>query len=119
MARAALAPLGGTLSEDDARAAVRRLPARQELFAIGCGEQRVDVVLDGAHVPLSVGAVLAEAQAQGAVAVLGVGAEKDARGICEQVRDAGVAHIVVTATSREDVYMQPKALAFVFKALRH
>ncbi len=51
--------------------------------------------------------------------MLGVGAEKDARGICEQVRDAGVALIVVTATSKEDVYMQPKALAFCFKALRH
>lgn len=111
MARAALEPLGGSLAEEDARAYLRTLPARQEPFVVGADGRRVDVVLDGAHIPRSVAAVLRESGASGAVVLLGLGSDKKADEICTAVREAGVAHVVVTAAGTQDVYMQPDTLA--------
>lgn len=116
LARAALKPLGRTLAEDDARRCLRGLPARQEKLAIGEGANAVDVVLDGAHIPTSVAAVLREAGAAGGVVVLGVGADKKAKEICEVVREARVKHVVATAAGEQDVYMPADAVAGAMRA---
>ena len=50
-------PVGAALLDGDTRAAAR-LPGRMERFDVEIGPRRLPVVMDGAHVPFNIGAVL-------------------------------------------------------------
>ena len=54
-------PVGAALLDVDTRAAAR-LPGRMERFDVEIGGRRLPVVMDGAHVPFNIGAVLARSR---------------------------------------------------------
>ena len=113
LARAALKELGeGQLDDTTARNTLRQLPARQEEFQVN----QVRVVLDGAHVPDSVDAVLQETGVQGFTAVIGVGADKDAAAICDVLRNSGLRKVIATSAGSESVYMNASILAETLRA---
>src|SRR5262249_46968008 len=81
---------------DDATRGRARLPGRMELFKVG----HLTVVLDGAHVPFNLAAVLRDLSRQPGLsgpctAVVAFGADKDADGLLGVLGRAGVA-IVAT-----------------------
>lgn len=103
-----------------AEAALSGLPARQERFAVAVSAQQADVsvpvLLDGAHVPDSVTAVLKERDAaRSLVVLLGVGKEKDVVGICRAVHAARPQHVFASMTGPETPYMPAGELAKVLK----
>jgi dihydrofolate synthase/folylpolyglutamate synthase len=76
--------VGAALLDDETRAAAR-LPGRMERFEIDVRSRRVPVVLDGAHVPFNIRAVLrdlgrAPDLAGPCVAIVALAADKDAGG---------------------------------------
>ena len=76
------APVGAWLIGAETRAAAR-LPGRMERFDVGLGARRVPVVLDGAHVPFNIAAVLRDLAlapdlAGPCAAVVALAADKDA-----------------------------------------
>jgi dihydrofolate synthase / folylpolyglutamate synthase len=77
-------PVGAALLDAAARAAAR-LPGRMERFDVEVGPRRLPVVMDGAHVPFNIGAVLRDlalsADLSGpCVAIVAIAADKDAQG---------------------------------------
>src|SRR6185437_10294392 len=83
------APVGAALLDEEARAAAR-LPGRMERFDLDLGARRVPVVLDGAHVPFNLEAVLRDLAltpelAGPCVAIVALAADKDARGFLSEL----------------------------------
>jgi dihydrofolate synthase / folylpolyglutamate synthase len=83
------APVGAWLIDAGARAAAR-LPGRMERFDIKAGSRRVPVVLDGAHVPFNIAAVLRDLAltadlAGPCVAIVALAADKDAQGFVAEL----------------------------------
>jgi dihydrofolate synthase/folylpolyglutamate synthase len=82
-------PVGAALLDDVTRAAAR-LPGRMERFDIDIGTRRLPVVMDGAHVPFNIGAVLRDlalnADLSGpCVAIVALAADKDAKGFVAEL----------------------------------
>jgi dihydrofolate synthase/folylpolyglutamate synthase len=78
------APVGAWLLDAETRAAAR-LPGRMERFDVDVGSRRVPVVLDGAHVPFNIRAVLRDLArtpdlAGPCVAIVALAGDKDAEG---------------------------------------
>ena len=114
LARAALESIGeGLLDDTTARNTLQKMPARQEEFQIN----QVRVVLDGAHVADSVDAVLKETAVQGFIAVIGMGADKDATAICDVLRKSGVRKVITTAAGSQTIYMTASSLAEKLQAV--
>ena len=88
-------PVGAALLDADTRAAAR-LPGRMERFDVEIGPRRLPVVMDGAHVPFNIGAVLRDlalaADLSGpCVAIVALAADKDAEGfVVELAKRASV-----------------------------
>jgi dihydrofolate synthase / folylpolyglutamate synthase len=110
-------PVGATLLDRDTRAAAR-LPGRMERFDVEPGARRLPVVLDGAHVPFNIGAVLRDLalspELSGpCVAIVALAADKDAEGFVAEL--AGRASVVVftdvPGSSRGRSPVELKALA--------
>jgi len=83
------AVVGAWLIDADTRAAAR-LPGRMERFDIDAASRRVPVVLDGAHVPFNIAAVLRDLAltpdlAGPYVAVVALAGDKDARGFVAEL----------------------------------
>ena len=77
-------PVGAALLDGDTRAAAR-LPGRMERFDDKFGSRRLPVVMDGAHVPFNIGAVLRDLAltpdlSGPCVAIVALAADKDAAG---------------------------------------
>ena len=82
-------PVGAALLGAETRAAAR-LPGRMERFDVDIGPSRVPVVLDGAHVPFNIGAVLRDLAltpdlSGPCVAIVALAADKDAEGIVAEL----------------------------------
>ena len=83
------APVGAWLIDALTRAAAR-LPGRMERFDIDLGSRRVPVVLDGAHVPFNIAAVLRDLAltpdlAGPCVAIVALAGDKDAEGFVAEL----------------------------------
>jgi dihydrofolate synthase/folylpolyglutamate synthase len=83
------ASVGAWLIDAETRAAAR-LPGRMERFDIDLGSRRVPVVLDGAHVPFNIRAVLRDLAltpdlAGPCVAIVALAADKDAQGFVAEL----------------------------------
>ena len=83
------APIAAWLLDAEARAAAR-LPGRMERFDIEVGARRLPVVLDGAHVPFNLEAVLRDLArapdlARPCVAIVALAADKDAKGFVTEL----------------------------------
>ncbi len=83
------APIGAGLIDAATRAAAR-LPGRMERFDVHAGSRRVPVVLDGAHVPFNIAAVLRDLAltpdlAGPCVAIVALAADKDAEGFVAEL----------------------------------
>jgi dihydrofolate synthase/folylpolyglutamate synthase len=90
-------PVGATLLDGETRAAAR-LPGRMERFDVEFGPRRLPVVMDGAHVPFNIGAVLRDLAltpdlSGPCVAIVALAADKDAAGFVGEL--AGRASTVV------------------------
>jgi dihydrofolate synthase / folylpolyglutamate synthase len=82
-------PVGAALLDADTRAAAR-LPGRMERFDVEVGPRRLPVVMDGAHVPFNIGAVLRDLAltpdlSGPCVAVVALAADKDAEGFVAEL----------------------------------
>jgi dihydrofolate synthase/folylpolyglutamate synthase len=82
-------PVGAWLIDAGARAAAR-LPGRMERFDIDAASRRVPVVLDGAHVPFNIAAVLRDLAltpdlAGPCVAIVALAGDKDAEGFVAEL----------------------------------
>ena len=82
-------PVGAALLDEHTRLAAR-LPGRMERFDLEAGSKRLPVVMDGAHVPFNVGAVLrdlalAHDLAGPCVAIVALAADKDAQGFVAEL----------------------------------
>jgi dihydrofolate synthase / folylpolyglutamate synthase len=82
-------PVGAWLIDPETRAAAR-LPGRMERFDIDGGSRRVPVVLDGAHVPFNIAAVLRDLAltpdlAGPCVAIVALAGDKDAEGFLAEL----------------------------------
>ena len=83
------ASVGGWLIDAETRAAAR-LPGRMERFDIDLGSRRVPVVLDGAHVPFNIRAVLRDLALKPdlvgpCVAIVALAGDKDAAGFLAEL----------------------------------
>jgi dihydrofolate synthase/folylpolyglutamate synthase len=83
------AAVGAWLLDEKTRAAAR-LPGRMERFDIEVGSRRLPVVLDGAHVPFNLEAVLSDLArtpdlSGPCVAIVALAADKDARGFVTEL----------------------------------
>ena len=90
-------PVGAALLDGDTRAAAR-LPGRMERFDVEIGPRRLPVVMDGAHVPFNIGAVLRDLAltpdlSGPCVAIVALAADKDAEGFVAEL--AGRASTIV------------------------
>jgi dihydrofolate synthase/folylpolyglutamate synthase len=90
-------PVGAMLLDGDTRAAAR-LPGRMERFDVEMGPGRLPVIMDGAHVPFNIGAVLRDLAlapdlSGPCVAIVALAADKDAEGFLAEL--AGRASVVV------------------------
>ncbi len=110
-------PVGATLLDSATRAAAR-LPGRMERFDVEIGVRRLPVVMDGAHVPFNIGAVLRDlghiTDLSGpCVAIVALAADKDAEGfVTELARRASTAIFCdVPGSSRARSPVELKALA--------
>lgn len=94
------------LSEQFAKNALSSLPGRQELFPVvhESTGRKVGVLLDGAHVPLSVATVLAESPWPRPVVVLGLSTGKDIDGICNVVA-SHARHVIATSVGDDEFYI--------------
>jgi len=110
-------PVGATLLDGDTRAAAR-LPGRMERFDVEVGPGRLPVVMDGAHVPFNIGAVLRDLAltmdlSGPCVAIVALAADKDAAGFVGEL--AGRASTVIftdlPGSSRGRSPVELKALA--------
>ena len=82
-------PVGAALLDEHTRLAAR-LPGRMERFDLEAGSKRLPVVMDGAHVPFNVRAVLrdlalAHDLAGPCVAIVALAADKDAQGFVAEL----------------------------------
>ena len=82
-------PVGAALLDGEARAAAR-LPGRMERFDVDIGARRLPVVMDGAHVPFNIGAVLHDLAltpdlSGPCVAIVALAADKDALGFVAEL----------------------------------
>ena len=82
-------PVGAALLDEHTRLAAR-LPGRMERFDLESGSKRLPVVMDGAHVPFNVRAVLrdlalAHDLAGPCVAIVALAADKDAQGFVAEL----------------------------------
>ena len=110
-------PVGAALLDSAARAAAR-LPGRMERFDVEIGRGRVPVVMDGAHVPFNIGAVLrdlalARELSNPCVAIVAIAADKDARGFVAELakRASTVLFTDLPGSSRGRSPAELKALA--------
>ena len=83
------APVGAWLIDAGTRAAAR-LPGRMERFDVGIGPRRLPVVMDGAHVPFNIAAVLRDLAlapdlSSPCVAIVALAADKDAKGFVAEL----------------------------------
>ncbi len=83
------APVGAWLIDAETRAAAR-LPGRMERFDVGIGPRRLPVVMDGAHVPFNIAAVLRDLAlapdlSGPCVAIVALAADKDAKGFVAEL----------------------------------
>jgi dihydrofolate synthase/folylpolyglutamate synthase len=109
--------VGAWLLDAETRAAAR-LPGRMERFDIDVGPRRLPVVLDGAHVPFNVRAVLRDLAltpdlSGPFVAIVALAADKDAEGFVSELAERALA-IVFTdlpGSSRGRAPKELKALA--------
>ncbi len=90
-------PVGAALLDGDTRRAAR-LPGRMERFDLEIGPRRLPVVMDGAHVPFNIGAVLRDLALASdlsgpCVAIVALAADKDAQGFVSEL--AGRASTIV------------------------
>ena len=99
-------PIGAWLLDAETRAAAR-LPGRMERFDIEVGSRRLPVVLDGAHVPFNLAAVMRDlARAPDlsgpCVAVVALAADKDAKGFVSELarRAAAIVFTDLPGSSR-------------------
>jgi dihydrofolate synthase/folylpolyglutamate synthase len=82
-------PVGAALLDGEARA-LARLPGRMERFDVELGARRLPIVMDGAHVPFNIRAVLrdlalAPGLASPCVAIVAIAADKDAQGFVAEL----------------------------------
>jgi dihydrofolate synthase / folylpolyglutamate synthase len=82
-------PVGAALLDADTRLAAR-LPGRMERFDVEIGPRHLPVVMDGAHVPFNIGAVLRDLVATPelsgpCVAIVALAADKDAQGFVAEL----------------------------------
>lgn len=100
------------LSDEYAKRVLERLPGRQEPFTVihEPTGRKVGVVLDGAHVPYSVEAVLAESPWPRPVVVLGLSAHKDVDGICDAVA-SHARHVIATSVGDDEFYLPASVTA--------
>ena len=98
--------------------AAARLPGRMERFDIEVGARRLPVVLDGAHVPFNIEAVLADLAlapdlARRCVAVVALAADKDAAGFVAALgrRASAIVFTDVPGSSRGRAPAELQALA--------
>ncbi len=82
-------PVGAALLDAETRAAAR-LPGRMERFDVEIGPRRLPVVMDGAHVPFNIGAVLRDLVlttdlSGSCVAIVALAADKDAQGFVAEL----------------------------------
>jgi dihydrofolate synthase / folylpolyglutamate synthase len=110
-------PVGAALL-DRAALAAARLPGRMERFDVEIGRGRVPVVMDGAHVPFNIGAVLrdlalAPELSSPCVAIVAIAADKDARGFVAELakRASTVLFTDLPGSSRGRSPAELKALA--------
>jgi dihydrofolate synthase / folylpolyglutamate synthase len=110
-------PVGAALL-DSAALAAARLPGRMERFDVEIGRGRVPVVMDGAHVPFNIGAVLrdlalAPELSSPCVAIVAIAADKDARGFVAELakRASTVLFTDLPGSSRGRSPAELKALA--------
>ena len=90
-------PVGVALLDEHTRLAAR-LPGRMERFDLEAGSKRLPVVMDGAHVPFNIGAVLRDLAltpdlSGPCVAIVALAADKDAHGFVAEL--AGRASTIV------------------------
>jgi dihydrofolate synthase/folylpolyglutamate synthase len=110
-------PVGAALLDTDTRLAAR-LPGRMERFDLEIGPRRLPVVMDGAHVPFNIGAVLRDLAltpdlAGSCVAVVALAADKDAQGFVAELagRASAVVFTDLPGSSRGRSPVELKALA--------
>jgi dihydrofolate synthase / folylpolyglutamate synthase len=82
-------PVGAALLDSDTRLAAR-LPGRMERFDLEIGPRRLPVVMDGAHVPFNIGAVLRDLAltpdlSGPCVTIVALAADKDAEGFVAEL----------------------------------
>lgn len=97
---------------DDAVQKESRLPGRLERFQIPVGGKRVPVVLDGAHVPFNLEAVLNDIAGMDGlsgkgVAVVAIAEDKDAAGLLAIMARRGLPSIFTSVSNR---FRQPEEL---------
>jgi dihydrofolate synthase / folylpolyglutamate synthase len=109
--------VGATLLDGDTRAAAH-LPGRMERFDIEIDGRRLPVVMDGAHVPFNIGAVLRDLAltpdlSGPCVAIVALAADKDAHGFVAELvgRASAVIFTDVPGSSRGRSPAELKALA--------
>ena len=110
-------PVGAALLDADTRAAAR-LPGRMERFDLEIGPRRLPVVMDGAHVPFNIGAVLRDLALNvdlsgPCVAIVALAADKDAAGFVAELggRASTVLFCDLPGSSRGRSPVELKALA--------
>jgi dihydrofolate synthase / folylpolyglutamate synthase len=110
-------PVGAALLDADTRAAAR-LPGRMERFDVEIGPRRLPVVMDGAHVPFNIGAVLRDLAlapdlSGSCVAIVALAADKDAKGFVAELagRAATVLFTDLPGSSRGRPPVELQALA--------
>jgi dihydrofolate synthase / folylpolyglutamate synthase len=110
-------PVGAALLDSDTRLAAR-LPGRMERFDVEIGPRRLPVVMDGAHVPFNIGAVLRDLAltpdlSGPCVAIVALAADKDAEGfVAERAKRASIAVFTdLPGSSRGRSPVELKALA--------
>ena len=110
-------PVGAALLDGDTRLAAR-LPGRMERFDVEVGSRRLPVVMDGAHVPFNIGAVLRDLAlttdlAGPCVAIVALAADKDAHGFAAELAGRASTAIFcdVPGSSRGRSPVELKALA--------
>ena len=110
-------PVGAALLDGDTRSAAR-LPGRMERFDVEIGPQRLPVVMDGAHVPFNIGAVLRDLALDPGlsgpcVAIVALAVDKDAEGFVAELakRASTIVFTDVPGSSRGRSPAEFKALA--------
>jgi dihydrofolate synthase/folylpolyglutamate synthase len=110
-------PVGAALLDGETRAAAR-LPGRMERFDVDIGPRRLPVIMDGAHVPFNIAAVLRDLAlapdvSGPCVAVVALAADKDAKGFVAELvgRASTVLFTDLPGSSRGRSPVELKALA--------